>query len=334
MVRQINPSLSRLWLGVAERQYGVRPELILRNLTEGELRVLDYLELGISDNQIPQLAKMAQAGQAETQSLIERLGPLLTKTSSFLPELDAGEVERQFTEIMRLYLLQHKDPALALQRRRAAKVFVSSLCRTGLLVVRGLAASQIGTVFTADQKQVLSQDTLELGYPQAELGNQRARVARRLVSGVKLELHSRVSESYARADLAILIGNDVFDPALYATWMSRDVPHLGILFTEIGALVSHLVIPGVTPCLACVEIEKLNTDPGWARTAPQLANLDRNLADSSLALFAASAALGLSLNEIDQVANDQSPVTTTMNRDSAVFQLEIAAKNCGCRPDQ
>jgi len=197
-----------------------------------------------------------------------------------------------------------------------------------------LAASQIGTVFTADQKQVQNQDTLELGYPQEELGNQRARVARRLISGIKLELHSRVSESYARADLAILVANDVFDPALYATWMSRDVPHLGILFTEVGVLVSHLVIPGVTPCLACMEVERLNSDPTWLRAAPQLANLDRNLADSSLALFAASASLSLGLNEIDQVVTDQQPVTTSMSRNTSVFQLEVAAKNCGCRPDQ
>jgi hypothetical protein len=334
MVRQINPSLARLWLSDNSRQYGSEGKLVLESLTEPELRVLDFLEQGITDNQLPTLHKMAKANPDSTKSLLERLGPLMSKTSSFLPALDSAAVQREFSEIMRLYLLEHSDPAAAMRKRAASRVFVSSLNRSGLVITRGLAASGIGTVFSADQKPVLQPDTLELGYPKSELGNQRGRVAKRLISPTRVELHSRVTDSYAKTDVAILLGSDVIDPARYAPWMARDVPHLSIVFTERGVSISHLVLPGITPCLACIELQKLKQDANWAKTAPQLAQLDRDLADSSLILFAASMALSLSLNLIDGINIEQAPVLSELLRSSELRQLSASETNCGCRLEQ
>lgn len=331
MVRQINPSLSRLWIHSNTRQYGSARVLTLEDLTEPELRVLDYLEQGIPDNQLSLLPKMARASEQQTNNLLERLGPLIKRTSSFLPEADSGQIQKQFSEIMRLYLLDHQDPASALRKRKASKVFVSSLNRTGLIITKGLAASGIGSVFTADQKAVLPQDTLDLGYPISEQGNQRARVAKRLIPSTRVELHSRVSSSYEKADVAVLIATDVLPPRVYSQWMNRDVPHLAVIFSEAGVMVSHLVLPGITPCLACVEIHKLEQDPHWAKTAPQLAHLERDLADSSLSLFGASVALSLCLNLIDSIESVGDLVATKMERTSKVLQLEVESRNCGCR---
>jgi hypothetical protein len=334
MVRQINPSLARLWLSDRSRQYGANNGFTLENLTEPELRVLDYLELGIADNQLAQLHKMAGAKPEKTESLLARLAPLMVQTSSFLPLLDANQVERQFSEIMRLYLLEHSDPAAALKKRKAAKVFVSSLNRTGLVLARGFGASGIGTVFSADQKIVSEKDTLELGYPKTELGIQRGRAAKKLVEATSVELHSRVSETYARADIAILIGTDVIHPTRYAPWMSRDIPHLSIVFDEEGANVSHLVLPGITPCLACLELQRLESDQYWATTATQLAQLDRDLADSSLILFAVSMALSMSLNLIDGVGKLDNPMASKLLRTSELKQLPIETASCGCQLGQ
>lgn len=293
--------------------------------------MLDYLESGVADNQLQDLALMARADTSSTATLLERIGPLLRKTSSFLPEATGQEIERQFSEIMRLYLLEHSDPASALRKRAASKVFISSLNRTGLLLAKGLGASGIGTIFTTDQKTVSNPDTLDLGYPRAELGNQRARAARRLVSGGKVELHSRVTQAYDRTDLAIILATDVISPSHYAQWMSRDVAHLGVLISESGVLISHLVIPGVTPCLACLELHRLETDPNWSTTAPQLAVLNRDLSDSSTVLFGASIALSLGLNLIDFGSFDHEATLTKMDRSSSVMQLRAETRNCGCR---
>ena len=334
MVRQLNPSLARLWLSNTTRQYGSDAKLVLDSLTEPELRVLEYLEQGIPDNQLAQLPKMASATEISTQSLLDRLAPLMSKTSSFLPLLDADGVQREFSEIMRLYLLEHKDPASALRKRLASKLYVSELNRTGLVLARGFAASGIGSIFTADQNSVSPSDTLELGYPPSELGVQRARAAKRMISPTNIELHSRVTQSYDRSEVAILIASDVIDPRLYAPWMSRDVPHIAIVFSELGVTVSHLVLPGITPCLACLELHRLQSDSSWATTAPQLAQLERDLADSSLVLFSASMALSLSLNLIDGVATQEKPLASRLLRTSELQQLELKSSNCGCRSEQ
>ena len=331
MVRQINPSLARLWLNPQTRVYGSPPRLVLENLSEQELRVLDYLEAGTADNQLQNLPLMAKADSEVTIGLLERIGPLLRKTTSFLPESGSADIERQFSEIMRLYLLEHEDPAAALRKRRSSKVFLSSLNRTGLLIAKGLGASGIGTIYTTDQRQVSSADTLDLGYPLADQGSQRAKAARRLIAGSKVELHSRVTQTYDKTDLAILLAGDVLSPSLYAPWLNRDVAHIGIVVSESGILISHLVIPGVTPCLACLELTKLEGDVNWAKTATQLAMLDRDLADSSISLFGASIAISLGLNLIDFGTFEKSTTVTRMDRDSSVMQLEAETKNCGCR---
>lgn len=334
MVKQINPSLARLWLSANSRSYGTPSRLILENLTEPEQRALDFLEAGVADNQIEFLPQMSKAGTATTASLIERLGPILRRTSSFLPELSRTDIERQFSEIMRLYLLDHEDPAEALKRRQASKIFISSLNRTGLLIAKGLGASGIGTIFTTDQKSVSLSDTLDLGYPLEELGKQRAKAARRLVSGSRVELHSRVTQTYNRTDLAIVLANDVLSPEKYAPWMSRDIPHLGIVVTEQGVQISHLVIPGVTACLVCLELSRLSQDSTWVRAAPQLVALERDLADSSVALFAASIAISLGLNLIDFGQFDERVTLTRLDRSSNVTQLVAETLNCGCRTAQ
>ena len=334
MVRQINPSLARLWLNENTRQYGANAKYILGSLSEPELRVLEYLEHGIAESQLSQLPKMAQASDEQTMSLVERLSPLISRTSSFLPLLDAEGVQREFSEIMRLYLLDHKDPAAALRKRLASKLFISRFDRTGLVLARGFAASGIGSIFTADHSTVAPSDTLELGYPQSELGNQRSKAARRMISPTSIELHSRMTKSYDHAEVAILIANDVVDPRQYAPWMSRDVPHISVVYSEEGATVSHLVLPGITPCLACLDLARLRRDSNWATAAPQLAQLDRDLADSALVLFSASMALSLSLNLIDGLALEQKPRASRLLRTSELQQLELEAANCGCRPER
>lgn len=332
MVRQINPSLARLWLDENTRQYGSDSRLVLESLTEPELRVMEYLERGTPDNQLGQLSKLAKASEEQTRSLLERLAPLISQTSSFLPLLDSDGVQREFSEIMRLYLLEHKDPAAALRKRLASKLYISELNRTGVVIAKGFAASGLGCIFTADQSAVSPRDTLELGYSPSELGSQRAKAAKRMISPTNIELHSRITKSYDRAEAAILIGNDVIEPRLYAPWMARDVPHLSIVYSELGATVSHLVLPGITPCLACLELHRLQTVSNWATTAPQLAQLDRDLADSALVLFAASIAVSLSLNLIDGIALEQKPMASRLLRTAELQQLEIQAINCGCRP--
>ena len=117
VVRQINPGLARLWIDDTTRQYGANSEAVLTNLSNAQWRALDFLEAGVSDNQLSLLPKMASADAETTNELIERLGPLLSRTSSFMPTFTEHEVSKRFSEIMRLYLLGLDDPAETLRAR-------------------------------------------------------------------------------------------------------------------------------------------------------------------------------------------------------------------------
>jgi hypothetical protein len=331
VVRQINPGLARLWIDDTTRQYGANSEAVLTNLSNAQWRALDFLEAGVSDNQLPLLPKMASADPDTTNELIERLGPLLSGTSSFMPTFTEHEISKRFSEIMRLYLLGLDDPAEALRARKSLRVFLSKLDRTGLTLLRALNASAVTNVFTNDHSKVLPGDTVELGYPQSLLGSQRVRAAKSDADGLSIQLHSRVSTAFDQADLAILVCHDIIQPADYQPWLSRDVPHLAICFDESGVEISHIVIPGVTPCLGCIELHRINNEPNWIKIATQLTNLDRDLADSALMLFSTGIALSKSLNILDRLENQEPLDMIRLERSGDVVTSQASWSECGCR---
>ena len=331
VVRQINPGLARLWIDDTTRQYGANSEAVLTNLSNAQWRALDFLEAGVSDNQLSLLPKMASADAETTNELIERLGPLLSRTSSFMPTFTEHEVSKRFSEIMRLYLLGLDDPAETLRARRSLRVFLSKLDRTGLTLLRALNASAVTKVFTNDHSKVLPGDTVELGYPQSLLGSQRVRAAKSDADGLSIQLHSRVSTAFDQADLAILVCHDIIQPADYQPWLSRDVPHLAICFDESGVEISHIVIPGVTPCLGCIELHRINNEPNWIKIATQLTNLDRDLADSALMLFSTGIALSKSLNFLDRLENQEPLDMIRLERSGEVVTSQANWSECGCR---
>jgi hypothetical protein len=320
VVRQINPGLARLWIDDTTRQYGANSEVVLANLSNAQFRALDYLETGISDNQLPLLPKMASADTDVTNGLLERL-----------PTFTENEISRRFSEIMRLYLIGLDDPAETMRARKSLRVFLSKLDRTGLTLLKTLNASAITNVFTNDHSKVLPGDTLEMGYPQSLLGTQRVRAAKSMADELSIQLHSRVSAAFDQTDLAILLCHDIIHPADYQPWLSRDVPHLAICFDESGVQISHIVIPGVTPCLGCIELHRIKNVPNWIKIATQLTSLDRDLADSALMLFSGGVALTKSLNYLDGLKNQQPLAMIRLERSGDVVTSEANWSECGCR---
>jgi hypothetical protein len=148
---------------------------------------------------------------------------------------------------------------------------------------------------------------------------------------IEIQHHSRITASYDRVDVAILIGTDVLNPRIYQRWLSRDIPHLSVIFDEDGVEVSHLVIPGITPCLGCLEVSRLRKDISWRSVATQLDYLERDLADSASSLFGASIALTLTLERIDNPLPTSSTNSTRFDRNAGVTELQLTDENCGCR---
>ena len=328
MVRQINPSLARLWLKHDIRRYGTHNPIELTSLAEKELRVLDLLELGVTEEQLRDLPEITGASKASVDRIVQTLGSRLVKTSSFLPEMGASEVNRRFAEISRLFLAENGDPAELLRGRRRTRVFLDSLSRTGLVIAKALDASEIGRIITMDQARVKPSDTLSLGYERGKVGTQRAKAASALMENSSLELHSRHSRTTDEIELAILISNDVVNPLSYQTWMARDVPHVSVCFDEVGVEVSQVVIPGQTPCLGCAELAR-HSDPERRVIAPQLLALDRSNEDSATLLFGASMILNQALNFIDRTG--ETSWCYRLERAGDAYRYRNENASCGCR---
>jgi hypothetical protein len=333
MVRQINPSLARIWHAENVRQYGYsKPQLISID-SEAQHRAVDILEQGVTNVQFENLATLAKIQQPELSLLLARLSPLIRQTSSFLPELDQRDVEVRFAEIMRLFLADFSDPAEVMKKRGQAKVFVSNLSRTGLLAAKALYTAGVGTIITFDGTRVKSGDTSELGYSPMQTGLTRHEAAKQLLGKQRneLQLHTRLTGGLDRISAALLIANDVVNPGDYQIWMTRDVAQVAICFTESGASISHLIEPGITPCLACLEIQKMQDDPNWLGTVTQLAQLERDLADSVSMLAAVSIAVRRILQCIDQPQVDSGNPLEFDSDNGLIREMEQPLANCGCR---
>jgi hypothetical protein len=333
MVKQINPSLARIWHSENVRQYGYSNPKLIPIESESQHRLVDILEQGVTNVQFDNLTKLAKIQPRELNLMLTRLAPLIRQTSSFLPELDQSEVELRFAEIMRVFLADFKDPAAVMKKRGLAKVFVASLGRTGLLAAKALYTAGIGTIITFDGTRVRQPDTNELGYAPMAIGLTRHEAAKQHLGKKReeLQLHTRLTDGLDRISAALLIANDVTDPADYQVWMTRDVPHISICFTESGASISQLVTPGVTPCIACSEIYRMQEDPSWLATVTQLSQLDRDLADSVSMLAAVSVAVRRILNQIDNPENDSGSPLDFASATGELLEGVLPKTNCGCR---
>ncbi|MEY4327970.1 MAG: hypothetical protein RIR71_640 [Actinomycetota bacterium] len=333
MVKQINPSLARIWRSENIRQYGYSKPALVTIESEAQHRLVDILEQGVTNVQFENLSTLAKIPPAELSGILSRLSPLLRQTSSFLPELDQRDVEIRFAEIMRIFLADFSDPAAVIKNRRQAKVFLSTLGRPGLLTLRALYTAGIGTAITFDGTRVKNSDTNELGYSPMALGLTRHEAAKQILGKQRheLQLHTRLTEGLDRVNAAILMASDVINPADYQVWMTRDIPHIAICFTESGASISQLVIPGLTPCLACCEIQKMQDDPSWLSTVTQLSQLDRDLADAVSMLAAVSVAVNRVLDQIDNVQPQLSSPWDFDSKTGEIRELPLPTANCGCR---
>jgi hypothetical protein len=94
----------------------------------------------------------------------------------------------------------------------------------------------------------------------------------------------------SRIDLAVLVSNFVISPMDSQPWLAHDIPHVPIVFTESGAHIGPVVRPGVTACLACVELSRIDVDPAWSAIAPQVWGRAVTV-DAALATHAAATAL-------------------------------------------
>lgn len=329
MVHQINPGLSRIYLKHNSRQYGVRHPIVIDNLSEPEQRVMDVLEIGISNNQLSNLAKISKVDETTVASLLARTTGLVRQSGSLYEQLSESEIQSKFSEILRLYASTTLDPSEVFGKRSKAVVFIERLDRFGCLVTKSLAQLGFKEFVTTDHQRVSQADLSPLSYFDSDLGLARAKAVKNLLGdSVHISQPARISSGKLIA-FGVVSATDIIRPSQYQPLISRDVTHVGVTFHEAGVDISAVVQPGQTPCLGCFENAVSQGNPQWLETVIQLSSIDRDLADTRTLLVAAA----FTIEAITQLVDEGTVKAEGVNffsQDSTVKASRWPSVDCGC----
>lgn len=280
MTIQINPSKVPVWVGEQQLQLGVdESSQTLDDLTHSQERLIHLLFQPVPDNQLEFLGESVGLEKSETLAFVERLRPSLLEASK---KSEQVTMDLRFAELMRIAFDTGRVAESVLTVRSRNAVVVENLDRTGLLLIRSLSEMGFRNFYTEDYGVVTRTDLGELGYPTRLLGISRASAVREYLGDFgTLSFKTNRQE----LELHFLSSNHSISPARYR---ERKGPHLVIEYGIESIEISPVIIPGLTPCIACRDLWRSEVDPNWCNRSIQLAMRRDNL-DDSAALLVASA---------------------------------------------
>jgi bacteriocin biosynthesis cyclodehydratase domain-containing protein len=100
-------------------------------------------------------------------------------------------------------------------------------------------------------------------------------------------------ESVDARETVIVLAHHLVEPRRVAALMSADIAHVPLVFTGSAAEVGPVVLPGETPCLACIAAHRRDADPAWPQLAAQLIGRASPPVSRALMIEAAFATAGL-----------------------------------------
>jgi hypothetical protein len=178
----------------------------------------------------------------------------------------------QFGVSPRTVVLHHLDEAT----ERMLAALASGISRSGLTMIAHSAGAS-----DADVDALLARLEPVLVHPvDAEprrvVVTGTGRLAERLIAVLAaLDVRVTVAASVEAAEateceLAVAIGHYVLDPALHGLWLRRDITHLPVVYGNSSIAIGPFVVPGLTPCLYCLQRHASDADPAWPAISAQL----------------------------------------------------------------
>lgn len=347
---RINPGLHVLALSSSARQYGLGPDaLVLRGLRDSDLAFLADLRDGLPDGTEAAAARShsvpSQRARALTQALSAILLPFPDTAGSADPAVPALRLERLAADSTRLSAAYRVNGSMIVRRRSRAAVEINGLGRIGSLLARTLAGAGVGTLMLADPGAVLPAD-VGPGYPLTDQGMLRAQAVKRHIYRLDPTIQVLTANTLnpgprpAHLDLSVWVGTPPI-AGRTAGVPAMEHPHLAVTVQETGVDVGPLVVPGLTPCLECLDRQLADGDSTWYSAADALGRQQIDAApageETAGAVAAAGSAAGQVLAFLDGVVQ---PATW-----SAVVVLRAADgypglkrlsfhPDCGCRLQQ
>lgn len=173
---------------------------------------------------------------------------------------------------------QHGDRAASMLRARmAATVAIHGESRVGPHVAAILAASGVGRVYATSVTEARLHQLQPGGLGTADEGIPLATATAVAVerSAPYADATPLTAPSRPDPDLVIIARDEPVDDDHRDSLHARGWAHLPVSVTSAGSSVGPLVVPGMTSCLRCADLFRLDRDPAWTALAVQLANARR-----------------------------------------------------------
>jgi hypothetical protein len=157
-----------------------------------------------------------------------------------------------------------------LDARRQLSVVVSGENRAGPTVAALLAAAGVGRVHVRDIRPVRMHQALPGGIAPEDEGRPFAAAAAEAVRRAAPDTDTRPPAPDEHPDLVVLACDEPVDPDYRAALHARRQAHLPVRLAPDHGVVGPLVVPGLTSCLHCADLHRLDRDPAWSALAVQL----------------------------------------------------------------
>lgn len=190
--------------------------------------------------------------------------------------------------------------------RRGAVVVVQGGTRVAAYLGALLAASGVGRVSFTSMNPVRRRDLLPGGLGPADEGRRFAEAAAGAVRRAAPATDVTPLASGAEPDLVVLCSDAPVEPELRDLLHRRRRAHLPVHLDAVRAEIGPLVVPGVSACLRCADLHRLDQDPAWTMLAVQLLTgaAVAPPAEPGLAARAAGFAAGAALSYLDGPPDD------------------------------
>ena len=133
--------------------------------------------------------------------------------------------------------------------------------------------------------------------------------------------------------LAVVVGHYALEPERHGHWLRRDIPHLPVVFSDSEVRIGPLVEPGVGPCLYCLELAHLDSDPAWAAIACQLLSRRAPTETPRVSLDVAGRVAGISHDRLVLGRSTLTETALVIDAESGTLTRRAYRphERCGCR---
>lgn len=180
-------------------------------------------------------------------------------------------VPRLAGELAALTALHGERGAEILNARRYATVAVHGCGQVGTHIAAVLAAAGVGRTYLHDIREARLHQTQPGGLSPHDEGSPAAAAAAAAIHRAAPEADTRALSVDERPDLIVLAIDEPVDPDRRDSLHARGAAHLLVQLGPMRGVVGPLVLPGLTSCLRCADLHRLDRDPAWTALAVQLA---------------------------------------------------------------